>query len=141
VHLCGTVGTGKTHLACAVVRGLTSNRRINSAMFLYVPKFLSDLRDSFDLPMQERRDWLDRVMTCDLLVLDDLGAEKTSEWVREQLGIIINERWGNRRSVIVTSNLTLDNYRSTLGERAASRLAAMCPFVFEITGSDQRAPK
>jgi len=142
VHLYGaSVGTGKTHLSCALLRGLVANRRVSTAMFLYVPKFLSDLRDSFDLPMHERRDWLDRIMACDLVVLDDLGAEKTTEWVREQLGIVVNERWSNKRAMIVTSNLTIDKYRSTIGDRAASRLAAMCPFAFRLNGKDQRASR
>jgi DNA replication protein DnaC len=143
VHLFGGVGVGKTHLACAALRALTAMarnaRQPFDAVFAYMPKLLSEMRDLYDRPVDERRAFLGRVAQCNLLVLDDLGAQRTTPWVREQLDILVNERWSNARPVFVTSNLKLDDYQATLGERALSRLSAMCTTVCEFSTSvDQR---
>ena len=143
VHLHGGVGVGKTHIAAAAVRALTvkhARARIHfSAVFAYVPSFLSNLRDLYNAPLDERREWIERVNTCDLLVLDDLGAERSSPWVQEQLGVIINERWSNQRAVLLTSNRTIEQCGAALGERAASRLKSMCVLTHGFKNTDQRA--
>ena len=83
-------------------------------------------------------------MTADLLVLDDLGAEKTSEWVEETMNLIVNTRYNERRLTIFTSNY-LDIPDDTdpnsllfrIGFRMRSRLHEMCEFV-EMDGADYR---
>jgi hypothetical protein len=84
------------------------------------------------------------VLEADVLVLDDLGVEKTSEWVQETLGLVINTRYNARRATIVTSNLRdpLDNtdmnsFMVQLGGRSRSRLLEMCEWV-EVQGADIR---
>ena len=84
------------------------------------------------------------MLEADLLVLDDLGAEKTSEWVQETLGLVINTRYNARRATIFTSNLVdpIDNddpnsFMFQLGARTRSRLLEMCDWV-EIQGADVR---
>ena len=89
-------------------------------------------------------DVLAPVIKADLLVLDDLGAERTSEWVQETLGLVVNTRYNERRPTIFTSNL-VDSPDSTdprsfiyqLGARTRSRLAEMCDWV-EMQGVDVR---
>ena len=89
-------------------------------------------------------DVLAPVLEADLLVLDDLGAEKTSEWVQETLGLVVNTRYNARRATIFTSNL-VDSPDNTdpqgfifqLGARTRSRLVEMCDWV-EIQGADVR---
>jgi DNA replication protein DnaC len=84
------------------------------------------------------------VLNADLLVLDDLGAERTSEWVQETLGLVVNTRYNARRPTIFTSNL-VDSPDNTdpqgfifqLGARTRSRLVEMCDWV-EIHGADVR---
>jgi len=84
------------------------------------------------------------VLQAELLVLDDLGAEKTSEWVQETLGLVINTRYNARRPTIVTTNL-VDRTENTdplsfalqVGERSRSRLREMCDWV-EMGGADSR---
>lgn len=122
--LVGAPGAGKTHLAIASLVALFVTGKIKTVSFRYVPKFLSDLRDALDDSALRRR-LMNEACECDLLVLDDLGAERTSEWVREQLGIITNERWANRRATIVTSNDDLSYFAAALGPRAISRLESM----------------
>jgi DNA replication protein DnaC len=91
-----------------------------------------------DLGVEARRALMQDACETEFLVLDDLGAERTTEWVREQLGIIMNERWANRRATIVTTNQKLDYFADTLGHRAVSRLEAMVNMV-EVDGRDRRA--
>lgn len=137
-YFVGGVGTGKSHLAAAVVRELTKRGALRSALFAFVPWFFDELRSNFDRPVEQRDEFMQHVLGCDLLVLDDLGSERTTEWVREQLGIIIHMRWANQKPVLVTSNLMLTEYRGVLGERAYSRLSALVPYARVIAGGDRR---
>lgn len=139
-HFVGATGTGKSHLAAALVRDITARRLISSACFAFVPKLFDDMRANFDRSVEHRDELLERVLRSDVLILDDLGAERTTDWVRDQLGIVMHERWANNKPVLVTSNLPLDSYRATLGERAHSRLKALTPYVRTIHGKDRRSP-
>jgi DNA replication protein DnaC len=83
-------------------------------------------------------------MSADLLVLDDLGAEKTSEWVEETMNLIVNTRYNERRVTIFTSNypdIPDDTDPNSLlfriGHRMRSRLHEMCEF-FDLEGADYR---
>jgi DNA replication protein DnaC len=84
------------------------------------------------------------VMTADLLVLDDLGAEKTSEWVEETMNLIVNTRYNERRLTIFTSNYAdipdetePNSLLFRIGARMRSRLHEMCEFVV-LDGADYR---
>jgi DNA replication protein DnaC len=78
------------------------------------------------------------VVGVDLLHIDDLGAEKRTDWVLEQLYSIINERWQEQRSIIVTTNLfDVDELRDQIGPRTVSRLHEMCDLI-PIMGRDRR---
>jgi DNA replication protein DnaC len=100
----GPVGTGKTSLAILVAKAA---REAGRTYAVYpVPRLLAEIKRTFD------RDSTDsymsvfrRLCTVDTLVLDDLGAEKQTEWVLEQLFSIVNERWQDRRSIVVTTNI------------------------------------
>lgn len=100
----GPVGTGKTSLAILVAKAAKDAG--HSYAVYPVPRLLAEIKRTFD------RDASDtylgvfrRLCTVDLLVLDDLGAEKQTEWVLEQLYSIVNERWQDRRSIVVTTNV------------------------------------
>lgn len=100
----GDVGTGKTSLAM-LVAGRALNYGASVAVYS-VPRLLGELRASYDADSRESFFSLFRRLTSvDLLVLDDLGSERQTEWVLEQLYSIVNERWQDQRSVIVTSNI------------------------------------
>jgi len=139
-QLFGSHGTGKSHLAVAIMRGLLHQRRIRTARFCFIPSLLDQLRNSYDWPGPRREAFRAELETCDLLVLDDLGAERTTDWVREQLGVLINARWSNSRPVLVTANHNLDHYQGVLGERAYSRLIGMVPYARALNHADQRNP-
>jgi NifB/MoaA-like Fe-S oxidoreductase len=71
-----------------------------------VPRLLAEIKRTFDRDASDTYlGFFRRLCTVDILVLDDLGAEKQTEWVLEQLYSIVNERWQDRRSIVVTTNV------------------------------------
>jgi len=118
-----TPGVGKTHLAASIIAELLRTGKIRRAQFEFVPEFLEKIRRGFDNP-DEYGFVVDRAKRAELLVLDDLGAHRTNEWVREQLLILTNERWASGLPTLVTQNGNADECNATLGERAYSRLVS-----------------
>jgi DNA replication protein DnaC len=133
----GDVGTGKTSLAMVISRAAVEAGR--SVAIYSMPQLLADIRATYE--EGSGRSYLDlfrRLTQVDLLHVDDVGAEKTTEWVLEQLYAIVNERWQEQRSMLVTTNLTdRDRLREQLGERTVSRLSEMCATI-PIMGNDLR---
>lgn len=135
--LIGANGVGKTHLAVAVLKDAI-RRKGARGYFYEAPELLKLVRDSYDASRsQGELEVLEPVLRSDLLVLDDLGEERTSEWVQETLGHIINVRYSENRPTIFTTNL-VDSPDSThpksfifkLGPRSRSRLIEMCDWVY-----------
>ncbi len=80
-----------------------------------------------------------KLSSVDLLHLDDLGAEKRTEWVLEQLYAIVNERWQDEHSIVVTTNIVdLDELREEIGRRTVSRLVEICGDPIPLMGPDLR---
>jgi DNA replication protein DnaC len=132
----GSVGTGKTTLAMLVSRHALEAGR--SVAIYSVPRLLAEIRTTYDEASERSYgDLLERLTAVDLLHLDDLGAERTSEWVLEQLYSIINARYEDGRSVVVTTNVPLDALREQIGARTVSRLAEMCEDL-QLFGDDRR---
>ena len=100
----GPVGTGKTSLAVLVAKAARDAGR-SFAMYP-VPLLLAEIKRTFDRDSGDNYlAFFRRLCSVDLLVLDDLGAEKQTEWVLEQLYSIVNERWQDRSTIVVTTNL------------------------------------
>src|SRR5262245_9895761 len=100
----GQPGVGKTHLAVAVLKHLV---QVSGArgLFYDTRDLLRIIRSTYDPSIRTTElEILRPVMTTDLLVLDDIGAEKTSEWVEETMNLIVNTRYNERRLTIFTSN-------------------------------------
>lgn len=149
LYLSGPVGTGKTQAAWGALaawctrtgiapehetRSCWDTRIAPTAIFTRMTDLLDDLRPGDDARQ--------RVRDCQrvaLLVIDDLGAEKPSEWTQERLYSIIDHRYANCMPLIVTSNLPPKELAAQTGERTASRLAEMCTVV-PVTGADRRRP-
>ena len=134
----GDVGTGKTSLAMLVSRAAEKAGR--SVAIYPVTRLLAEIKDTYD--SQSGGSYMGlfgRLCTVDLLHLDDLGAEKRTDWVLEQLYSIVNERWQDERSIVVTTNLTdLDELREQIGARTVSRLLEICGDPLPIMGPDLR---
>jgi DNA replication protein DnaC len=122
----GDVGTGKTTLAMLVSREAIKHGY--SVAIYSVPRLLAEIRDTYDAGTGERSyaDFFAQLVEVDLLHLDDLGAEKQTEWVLEQLYALVNERYEQERSIVVTTNLIETGaLEQQLGRRTVSRLTEM----------------
>jgi DNA replication protein DnaC len=132
----GSVGTGKTTLAMLVSRHALDAG--HSVAIYSLPRLLAEIRTTFD---DERGTsyvgLLDRLTSVDLLHVDDVGAEKTSPWVLEQLYAIVNARYEDERSILITTNLERDELAEQINERTVSRLEEMCE-VLPLWGADAR---
>jgi DNA replication protein DnaC len=132
----GDVGTGKTTLAMLVSKAALEAGR--SVAIYSLPRLLAELRKTFDEDSDRSfLELLDRLAAVDLLHVDDLGAERTSPWVIEQLYSIVNSRYEDRRSMVVTTNLPRDQLIEQIGERTVSRLTEMCDEL-PLFGHDRR---
>ncbi len=132
----GDVGTGKTTLAMLVSRAALDAG--HSVAIYSLPRLLAEIRATFEADSDGTYvDFLDRLAAVDLLHVDDLGAEKTSEWVLEQLYAIVNARYEEERSVVITTNLERDALAGQITERTVSRLEEMCTLV-PLYGEDAR---
>lgn len=135
----GPPGNGKSHLAAAVTREALA--RGYTAVFERVPRLLSKIRATYrdNSPVGEAE--IMRALTqADLLVLDDAGAEKWTEWTEPTLYTIIDERYSYCKPLIITTNSTLDELESKIGDRAMDRVLEMCEIV-ENTGESYRKMK
>jgi DNA replication protein DnaC len=120
--MAGVVGAGKTHQAYGAVRRLVQSGvgvrwRATTAADLY-----ADLRPR---PGVDSERELAAVSRCPLLIIDDLGAAKTSDWTEEVTYRLINRRYNHMLPTLVTTNLAIKDLRAYLGDRVTSRLAQM----------------
>lgn len=138
--LFGDTGTGKTTLAMLVSKMALEKGR--SVAIYSLPKLLARIRRTYDeepggdsYPV-----FFERLTSVDLLHIDDFGAEKRSDWVLEQLYALVNERYEDERSIMVTTNLVVDKLEEQIGRRTVSRLTETCEQV-PLFGSDRRVDK
>jgi DNA replication protein DnaC len=133
--LMGDVGTGKTTLAMIVsMAALDAGRTV---AIYSLPRLLNLVRDAIDSDGGMVA-FLDRLAAVDLLHIDDLGAENTTDWVLEQLYSIVNTRYEDERAMIVTTNKNYEELVEQLGERTVSRLVAICGNGLPLYGEDDR---
>lgn len=132
----GQPGVGKTHIAVAALKQVIAATGARG-LFYETPDLLKVIRSTYDPAIQMTElEVLRPVMTADLLVLDDIGAERPSEWVAETMNLIVNTRYSERRTTIFTSNypdIPDDSDPNSLlfriGARMRSRLHEMCEFI------------
>ena len=139
----GDTGVGKTHLAVALLREAII-RKGAKALFYETRELLKIVRDTYNGNAEATElSILKPVLEAELLVLDDLGLEKKSEWVDETLGLVINSRYSERRLTVITTNLRdVENtepgsFAFQLGLRTRSRLKEICEWML-IDGVDTR---
>jgi DNA replication protein DnaC len=136
--LMGDVGTGKTSLAMLVSKSALEAGR---AVAIYsLPRLLARIRRTYDAEAGEDSylDFFERLTSVDLLHVDDLGAEKRSDWVLEQLYAIVDERYEAQRSIVVTTNLDQAELEAQIGPRTVSRLLEICGDPLPLFGEDLR---
>ena len=139
----GTVGVGKTHLAVSILKGLTE--RGFTCLFYEFGKLLKEIQDSYNSNTHASElSVLAPVLNAQVLVLDELGASKPTDWVRDTMAHIINTRYNDQKLTIFTTNYLDDRknereetLEDRIGVRLRSRLFEMCRTV-EISGRDFR---
>jgi DNA replication protein DnaC len=139
----GTVGVGKTHLSVAILRGLIEKGV--PCLFYEFGSLLKEIQNSYN-PVSQTSELkvLAPVFEAEVLVLDELGASKPTDWVRDTMMQIINTRYNDKKLTIFTTNY-LDGRRTEkdetledrIGVRLRSRLFEMCKTV-QIEGDDYR---
>jgi DNA replication protein DnaC len=139
----GTCGVGKTHLTVAILKGLLEKNV--PCLFYDFRDLLKEIQDSWNQQKQtSEMQVLAPVFDAEVLVLDELGASKPTEWVKDTMTHIINKRYNDKKVTIFTSNYLdakSNQFDETLtervGERLRSRLHEMCKVV-PIIGDDYR---
>ena len=131
----GPVGTGKTTLAMLVSKAALEAGR--SVAIYSLPRLLNEIRDTHRAE-RSHVDLLDRLTAVDLLHIDDVGAERTTDWVLEELYSIVNARYEDQRSMVITTNiLDREALCEQISERTVSRLTEMCDEL-PLLGDDRR---
>jgi DNA replication protein DnaC len=157
----GTVGVGKTHLSVGILKALISEKGIH-CLFCDYRELLKSIQNSYNSAVQATEmEILRPVFEAEVLLLDELGAVRSTEWVFDTVNYILNSRYNNNKTTIITTNfpdkpeqdkVEIDNLSSRsqadraarretlgdrIGERMRSRLHEMCKKV-EIDGPDYR---
>jgi DNA replication protein DnaC len=135
--LFGDTGTGKTTLAMLISKAALEAGK--TVAIYSLPKLLARIRRTYDSEPggDSYLSFFERLTSVDLLHIDDLGAEKRSDWVLEQLYALVNERYEAQRSILITTNLPHPELEEQIGSRTVSRLTQICDEV-EVRGEDRR---
>lgn len=156
--LIGSIGVGKTHLAVGIIKELIASKGI-SCLFYDYRELLKQIQNSYnDSVKVTELEVLRPVFETEVLVLDELGAVKPTEWVWDTVSLILNTRYNDNRTTIITTNYPDDSARELggnseslraqraargetlgdrIGERMRSRLHEMCRII-KMEGADFR---
>ena len=154
----GSIGVGKTHLAVGIIKELVTSKGIPCLFYDY-RELLKQIQNSYNASVNATElEVLRPVFEAEVLVLDELGAVKPTEWVWDTVSLILNTRYNDNRTTIITTNYPDDQPRESngnsefaraqrsargetlgdrIGERMRSRLHEMCRIV-KMEGSDFR---
>lgn len=137
LRLTGPVGCGKSHLAAGILREVVLKGY--SGLFHNSPDLLSEIRATFrDNAGPSEDDLIEEISAVDLLVLDDLGAEKISDFVLDRFYLIVNKRYEACLPLIVTTNCDMETLTGRLSKRVVSRLMEMCLSMGRFPEEDYR---
>lgn len=150
--LIGSIGVGKTHLAVGIVRELILSKGI-ACLFYDYRELLKQIQNSYnDTVKATELEVLRPVFDTEVLVLDELGAVKPTEWVWDTVSLILNTRYNDNRTTIITTNFDdkpagivagprgaarEETLGDRIGERMRSRLHEMCRII-KMEGQDFR---
>ncbi len=143
----GTAGMGKTYLAQSIHKfayhhnySQANENRFNifkSNIFIKASDLFLKFRNSFENKEVSEIDMINKYSNADLLIIDDLGNNRITDYALENLHMIIDNRYEWDRTTVITTNLFPDEMEEVLGSRIMSRLKSLCSFV-EFEGKDRR---
>jgi DNA replication protein DnaC len=150
--LTGSVGVGKTHLAVGIIQALILEKGVR-ALFCDYRELLKRIQESYNpLVATTELQILAPVFEAEVLILDELGAQKPTDWVWDTVALVLNTRYNDKRTTLITTNypnapaamarnadkaIREETLGDRIGERMRSRLAEMCVEV-EMRGNDLR---
>ena len=152
--LTGSIGVGKTHLAVGILQSLVTEKGVRG-LFCDYRELLKEIQNSYNPQvLTNELDILRPVFDAEVLILDELGAARPTEWVWDTVALILNTRYNYKRTTIITTNysdqppgggpltasqraMREETLGDRIGERMRSRLAEMC-VVVEMHGADFR---
>ncbi|HTZ58223.1 MAG TPA: AFG1/ZapE family ATPase [Acidobacteriaceae bacterium] len=150
--LTGSVGVGKTHLAVGIVQALILEKGVR-ALFCDYRELLKRIQESYNpLVATSELQILAPVFEAEVLILDELGAQKPTDWVWDTVALVLNTRYNDKRTTLITTNypnapaalsrsadraIREETLGDRIGERMRSRLSEMCVEV-EMRGNDLR---
>lgn len=153
--LIGSTGCGKTHIACAIANAVSTlaiipeedalvagnlgiiQHHINPVKFINTVNLMTEIKASFSKDRASAGEIITPYQTTGVLILDDVGAEKASEWTQEKLYEIIEFRNTYEKPMIITTNLKPADLQQWLGDRNYDRIRESCKMV-AITAPGQR---
>jgi DNA replication protein DnaC len=148
----GKVGRGKTQLSVNIMAAVFMNAepfRVERGIYalsvrgayITMPAFLREIKGTFDEGAdQSESEVIEKYAGVDVLILDDLGVEKFTEWSQEKLYELLDARYAAMRQTIITSNFDLDQLAGLTHDRITSRISEMCT-VKKMGGNDRRLNK
>lgn len=148
--LTGRMGVGKTHLAVGILHALILEKGVRG-LFCDYRELLKRIQESYNPRVSSTElQILEPVFDAEVLVLDELGAQKPTDWVWDTVALILNSRYNDKRTTLITTNYpnipalavrpdksTEEGLGDRIGERMRSRIAEMCVEV-EMRGDDLR---
>lgn len=146
LFITGTYGVGKTYLASCIANEVTKNKI--TVVFGTLIQLLDYIKDTYKDSDMSDKEYLNLYSSVDLLIIDDLGKEKPTEWVLEKLFLIVNNRYNNYLPIVITTNYNRNQLRERLCvnknysmvDSIISRLYEMCGGI-EIKDEDHRMSK
>lgn len=146
LFITGTYGVGKTYLASCIANETIKNK--NTVVFGTLIQLLDYIKDTYKYSDISDKEYLNLYSSVDLLIIDDLGKEKPTEWVLEKLFLIVNNRYNNYLPIVITTNYNRNQLRERLCvnknysmvDSIISRLYEMCGGI-EIKDEDHRMSK
>ena len=135
----GDVGVGKTYLSTCIAREVME--REFSVLYFSAPQLFNALaQTAFDKKDIDARNMNEYIFNCDLLIIDDLGSEYTNAFIASQFFTCINERLLDKKSTIISTNLSLESLADLYTERSFSRITSSYTLL-KIIGDDIRIKK
>ena len=128
----GSVGTGKTYASSCIANYLMDN--LKTVLVMNLSRYINKLQREW---AEAEKDVMSYVETCDLLVVDDFGVEKASEFVIEKTFGLIDTRYRTKKPMIITTNLNMQDIEIKFGSRIADRIKEMC-FPLPVIGISKR---
>ena len=138
---CGTTGTGKTHLSCAIANQIVEQQN-KTAVFIRALKIIRSIKDTYSKGCEQtEQQAIDRFLLPDLLIIDEIGVQFGSDTEKMILFEIINDRYESMKPTILISNLALDKLSEFAGDRVIDRMKENGGIIFNFKWESYRGVK